>query len=574
MARPESPSALDGYTPFPEERIEEYRAKGYWTDRSLHEVLDRAADTFPDKPFVVSPDGRTTYRETVERTERIAAYLRGELGLAPRDRVVIQLTNRVEFLDLFFGCSRAGVIPVVLLPRHRRAEASHVLGLTDARAFITLGPQSGGAFDYVAMGNSLASEIATLEHLIAVGDGDEERPTDLPDGWIDYATIVETDWTETHGDAVAGEAVDPTDPGLMLLSGGTTGMPKVIPRTHNEYVFQWGRWEDALGITPEWRGMPWVPIGHNASLNPIVGAAVSQGASVAIEPTLKTKTLVERALELDVEYFFAVPAQLVDLLEDDAVDDLDLGDIAVIVTGGQKVRPAVVRELNDRWGVDVANNYGMAEGPLFCTRPSDDVDAQAETIGRPIAADPDEYRIVDEARETEVTTGTPGELAARGPGIFSGYFRNPEENEAAFDDDGWFYTEDVIERRTDGNYLVHGRLKDTIIRGGENIYAPGLEDELIKHPKVQNVAVIGMPDDRLGERPMAYVELESGADALTLDEVAAFMEQRGVAVFKRPERVEVVESLPRTEVGKISKTDLRDRITEALRAEGKLGDDR
>jgi len=574
MADAGASGPIEGYTPLPEERIREYREKGYWTDRTLHEVLDRAADSFPDKPFVVGPRRRTTYRAAVDRTERIAAYLLGELGLEPRDRVVIQLTNRVEFLELFFGCSRAGVIPVVLLPRHRRAEARHVVDLTDARAFVTLGSGTGGGFDHVGMGDSLAAEFATLEHLIAVGDRSEARQTGLPDGWIDYAELTGTDWTETHGDAVADATVDPNDPGLMLLSGGTTGMPKVIPRTHNEYVFQWDRWEDALGIRPEWTGMPWVPIGHNASLNPIVGAAVARGASIAIEPTLKTATLVERALEMDVDYFFAVPAQLVDLLEGETVEGLDLSDVAVVVTGGQKVRPSVVRDLHERWGVDVANNYGMGEGPLFCTRPDDDVDTQAETIGRPIAPDAEEYRIVDESRSAEVATGNPGELAARGPGIFAGYFRNPEENEAAFDEDGWFYTEDVVEQGADGNYRVHGRLKDTIIRGGENIYAPGLEDELIEHPKIQNVAVIGMPDDRLGERPMAYVELEASADSLALDEIVAFLDERGVAVFKRPERLEVVESLPKTEVGKISKADLRDRITETLKVEGKLDEDR
>ncbi|MFB6206418.1 MAG: AMP-binding protein, partial [Haloglomus sp.] len=463
-------ASLDGYARPDEERIDDYRAAGYWTDHTLHEVLDRAADAHSEKPFVVGPNG-VTYGEFAERTERVAAYLRDELGLAPRERVVVQLTNRVEFLELLFGCSRAGVIPVVLLPRHRRAEASHVTDLTDARAFVTLGPDAGGDFDHVDMAAGVAAAHDHLDHLLAVGGGDAA----LPDGWTDYETLTDTDWTATHGDDVAATTVDPNDPGIMLLSGGTTGMPKVIPRTHNEYAFQWERWGDVLDIRPEWTGMPWVPIGHNASLNPIVGACIARGASIAVDSLLKTEHLVERALELGVDYFFAVPTQLVDLLEYADGADVDLASLSLVVTGGQKARPRTVRDLNDRWDVDVANNYGMAEGPLFSTRPGDDVDVQAETIGRPIAPDADDYRIVDEARSSEVPTGDSGELAARGPGIFTGYFRNDAENESAFDDDGWFYTEDVLERDADGNYRVHGRLKDTIIRGGENIYAPGVE---------------------------------------------------------------------------------------------------
>ena len=572
MVESPTPTSLDGYTPFSDERIEEYRSRGYWKDLTFHEVLDRGAESSPDKPFVVDSRGETTYSEARARSERIAAYLLGELDLNPMDRIVIQLTNRAEFLELFFGCSRAGVIPVVLLPRHRRAEATHVVDLTEAKALVTIGPRSGGEFDHVGMADEIAADSSTLDHLVAVnGDSAEDGQGDtLPEGWIDYSDIVGTDWTETDGEGIWKTPVDPTHPGLMLLSGGTTGMPKVIPRTHNDYVFQWSRWVDALGIEPSWTVMPWVPIGHNASLNPIVGAATIQGATVVIESTLKAKTLLERTIKESVDYFFAVPTQLVDVLEQPDVDELDLSGVSVVITGGQKVRPRIVRELNDRWNIDVANNFGMAEGPLFSTRPDDDLTVQAETIGRPIAPDADDYRIVDGQRDEDVPPGTPGELAGRGPGVFTGYFRNQEENDAAFDTDGWFYTEDVLELGGDGNYRVHGRLKDTIIRGGENIYAPGLEDELIEHPKVANVAVVGMPDERLGERPMAYVELEAGTSTLALDELTEFLDDRGVAVFKRPERIEVIESLPRTEVGKISKVDLRERITAKLKAEGTL----
>jgi non-ribosomal peptide synthetase component E (peptide arylation enzyme) len=189
-----------------------------------------------------------------------------------------------------------------------------------------------------------------------------------------------------------------------------------------------------------------------------------------------------------------------------------------------------------------------------------------------MAPEADEFKIVDETRTEEVPDGQPGELAARGAGVFRGYFRNPEENADNFDDDGWFYTEDVLERDEEGNFRVHGRLKDTIIRGGENIFAPGVEDEIIEHPAVENVAVIGMPDERLGERPIAYVTLTQGS-TLSLDALTAYLEERGLAVFKHPERLEVVDELPRTEVDKIDKVALKERITGELRGEGTLSGD-
>ena len=185
---------------------------------------------------------------------------------------------------------------------------------------------------------------------------------------------------------------------------------------------------------------------------------------------------------------------------------------------------------------------------------------QAETVGRPIAPGQNEYRIVDENREEEVPTGTPGELAARGPGIVPGYFRNAEENAENVDGDGWFYTEDILERGGDGNFRVHGRKKDTIIRGGENIYAPGIENVLIEHPAGENVAVVGKPDDRLGERPFAFVKLVEGVDTISLEELNGLLDEEGMAVFKRPEGVAIVDEFPRTSVEKISKKDLLDRF--------------
>lgn len=556
---------IDGYVPFPEDRVEEYINAGYWKNEAFHEVLDERADDYPDRTAIIGPHRELSYATLAGNTKRLAAYLQSEAGLEQHDRIVFQLPNTSEFLEAFFACSRLGIVPVMLLPRHREAEARHVVELTNAKAFVTTGSRYDLGFDYVEFVNEFADDYDHLNHLLAVED-DEGA---LPNGWSDFDTARD----DYEADDLEPVDVNPANPGLMLLSGGTTGLPKAIPRTHNDYVFQWDRMADTVGVDDDWIGFPSVPIGHNASLCCVVGSAIWAGATVAVEPVLKPEALMELIEEVGGNYSLPVPTQLIDILEHPNREKYDLSSIKVLISGGQKVPPRVVYDLVDEYGIGFCNIFGMAEGPLICTRPSDDVETQATTVGRPIAPEADEVRVVDNDREMEVDRGTPGELSVRGPGFFTGYFRNPEENAANFDDDGWFYTEDIFSLGEDGNYRVHGRMKETIIRGGENIYAPDLEDEIIEHPKVENVAVIGIPDERLGQRPGAFIKLQADETSLTLDELSKFLDDRGIAVFKRPEWLEVVREFPRTEVGKIEKTTLKEQITETLKKEGKLPED-
>lgn len=554
---------IKGYEPFPEERCERYLEEGYWRDLTFHDVLDRVADEHPDRTAIVGPNRELTYEELQSRSRHLARHLADDLGLEKNDMVVFQLPNCSEFLEAFFACSRVGVVPVMLLPRHRESEGKHVTTLTDAKAVFTAGDRYEMGFDHINLFDSIESQCATLEHKIALADGQ------APDDWISFDSLCES----SQSDVLDSIDINPCNPGVMLLSGGTTGMPKGIPRTHTDYIFQWEHMAKVSQVEDDWIAFPSVPIGHNASLNCIVGAAFWKGATIAVEPDLKPESLMALIERVGGNYTLPIPTQLIDILEHPNLDEYDLSSLEVIVSGGQKVRPKAVYEFVDRWDVGFENIFGMAEGPLICTRPDDDVDVQAHTVGRPIAPDADEARIVDTRRESEVEQGESGELAVRGPGFFTGYFRNEEENEENFGEDGWFYTEDLLKLNEDGNYEVLGRIKDTIIRGGENIYAPGIEDVVINHPKVKNVAVIGMPDERLGERPCAFVELEPGVEDFDREELSGFLESEGIAVFKHPERIELVDEIPRTEVGKIAKVSLRERITQKLKREGHLPED-
>lgn len=537
-----SPQSLDGFTPMPADRVEAYREAGYWRDRPFHRVLDAAAARHPDRAVVVGPHGERSYAELAARSRRVAGHLALEWGVAPGERVALQLTNRVEFVELLFACSRVGAIPVALLPRHGPAEVRHVLERTDARAYVT-----DGAVDEAA--------LEGVDHRLAVGEAG-------PDGWPGYAALVAGPASAAAERRLDAIDVDPCAPGVFVLSGGTTGMPKAIPRTHNDYVYEWEWVARAAGFEPTWTTLSCVPIGHNASLVVVLGATLWAGATMAVEPRLKPAPLAARIETAGVTYAFAVPTQLVDFGEPPDRAAFDLSSLEAIITGGAKASPELVRDAIERWDVAVLNNFGMAEGPTTFARPGDPVAVQAETVGRPINPDADDLRLVDPDTGRPVPDGEPGELVAKGPGVFTGYFRAPAANERAFDADGWLHTGDLLARRPDGNLVVHGRLDDTIIRGGESIYAPGVEDVIVEHPAVEQVAVVGLPDERLGQRACACVELRAGADGLTLEGLRAFLEERGLAVFKHPERLERFDRLPRTAVGKLDKATLRERLAD------------
>ncbi len=563
------PASLEGYVPFPDRRQNRYREEGFWNDLCFHEVLDRAAEPNPDKPAVIGPNETLSYGELVQSSRAMASYLIGELGLNPCERVIFQLPNVPEFVISLFACSRAGIIPVMVLPRHREAEVRHQVDLTDARAYIANAGRYPVRFDYVDLARTVREDYESFDHVIGLADPDDPPPDDV----ISFEETIDSVHIDRHFPRVDEIEVDPARPGLMLLSGGTTGLPKAIPRTHNDYVFQWEHCARVTGVTADWTAFPSVPIGHNASLCCIVGSCFWAGGTVAVDPNIKPEGLMDLIDRTGGNYSLPMPTQIIDILNHPRLDEYDLSSLEVLWSGGQKVPPKIVREAVNRWDIGFCNVFGMAEGPLIETRPEDDLDVQAETVGRPLVPEADECRLVDLDRDQEVPTGETGELSVRGPGFFTGYFRNEEENEQNFDGEGWFYTEDVLARREDGNYEVYGRIKDTIIRGGENIYAPALEDLLIEHERIENAAVIGMPDERLGERVCAYVELTSDADSLTLDDVTSYLDDQGIAVFKLPERLELLDSLPRTEVGKVDKKSLKERITDRLVEEGTLEPD-
>jgi len=247
----------------------------------------------------------------------------------------------------------------------------------------------------------------------------------------------------------------------------------------------------------------------------------------------------------------------------------DLSSFRIMGSGAQKVRPELVEWCLTELEVDMVNHFGMAEGPMICNRWDSPREPQMNTNGFPMFLDPQvQVRIFNDKNE-EVGIGEIGEMVAKGPLNFRGYFRNPEENQKAFDEKGFFHSGDLMSQRQDGRFVVEGRKKDMIIRGGENVYPEAIEDLLMKHPKVMNTAVIGIPDYNLGERLCAFVQPKEG-ESLTSDEVQQYIKQQGIAIFQWPERIEVVKGWPLTAVNKLDKRRLRAYMTAKLFEEGKI----
>jgi non-ribosomal peptide synthetase component E (peptide arylation enzyme) len=311
-----------------------------------------------------------------------------------------------------------------------------------------------------------------------------------------------------------------------------------------------------------------LPLAHNLPLAcPGLQGYLLHGGKFVLSNSTRSQdifTLIDRHR---VTHLAVVPALLIRLINDPLIAKFDLSSLRVIQSGGQRLQPEVRRRTRELIpSVTVQENFGMAEGLLMFVRFDDPDHIRMETVGRPLSPD-DEVRLVDDD-DNEVGAGEVGELLARGPYTLRGYFGVPEYNARAFTSDGFYRSGDLMRLHPSGNYMVEGRKKDLINRGGEKISAEEIENLILTHPAVQNVACVPMPDPVLGERMCAYVILRGGA-ALTLQQLVTFLLDQEIAKHKLPERLEIVEEFPLSPFGKVSKKDLTERITQLLKVEGK-----
>ena len=543
--------ALDGVVPFPPDFVARYRAKGYWEDRSLAGVFQDVFATFAGRTALIAGSEHVTYRELAGRVERLARHFL-ELGLRPLDRVVVQLPNVPEFVSVYFALQRVGAIPVMALPPHRYREIKYYVELTEAVAYVI--PDEAGDFDFVELARRITSECRSLRHVVVAGEA--------PPGMVSLATCLSTE-SRVPASALGDVTIDSMDPAVLQLSGGTTGVPKLIPRLHNDYVYNSKTAATMVDVRPGDALLVVLPIAHNLPLAcPGIQGFFLRGARAVLSSSVRAQDVFSLIERERVTHLAVVPALLIRWINDPAISRYDLSSVRVVQSGGQRLQPEVKRLCEARIpSATVQENFGMAEGMLTFVRLDDPYDVRLETVGRPMCPD-DEVKLVDDEGR-EVADGEVGELAVRGPYTLRGYYRAPEHNARVFTPDGFYLSGDLMRRHPSGNFVVEGRKKDLINRGGEKISAEEIESLILSHPAVQNVACVPMPDPILGERTCAFVVPRRG-QRVTLPEIVVHLTEAGIAKFKLPERLELIDELPLSPFGKVSKVTLTKLIAERL----------
>jgi 2,3-dihydroxybenzoate-AMP ligase len=550
---------LEGFVPYPDEFVGRYRKKGLWADKTIAEELDGSVRTRGDSIAIACGERRVTYRELGQKATRLALHFI-DLGLRPGDRIILQLPNEPEFAYCFYGAVKIGVIPLMSLPAHRDAEISFFAQFTKARAHVM--PARHKDFSHQAMSRDIRRKIPHMGLQFVSGgpvEGDFTSLSRLLDDRIEERISPET---------LDEYRPDPLEPALFQLSGGTTGVPKIIPRTHNDYSLNFKAVSEICGVTEDSVTGIAIPVNHNFALScPGLLGTLYKGGKVVLIPSTRTEAVLETIQRERITLMPTPPALLIRWMEFPALRSYDLSSLKYVIAGGAKLNAEVAKKITPVLGCKYFQNLGMAEGMGFWSRMGDSEEVLLNSQGAPMF-DEDEIRVVDE-NERDVPYGAPGELLVRGPITIRGYYNSPEYNRKAFTPDGFYRTGDVV-RMFKGRYLsVEGRIKDTINRGAEKISAEEVENHILAHPKVENCAFVAMPDRVLGEKGCAFVLLKPGED-LTLEELVRFLrDERNISVYKLPERLEVVTSFPMTQVGKIDKKELRRIVGETLKSEGR-----
>lgn len=531
--------STDATPTWPAEFAQKYRAAGWWRGETFGSVLRERALAHPDRTAVVDPVAGTrwSYAELDGRADRLAAGFLAR-GITKGDKVVVQLPNVAAFFEVIFALFRIGALPVFALPAHRETEIAYFCEFTEAVAYVI--PAEHGGYDYRELAAKTRDRVGTLKHVFVAGG----EPGDFES--LD----------RVHQEPVEFDGPRPEDLAFLQLSGGSTGVPKLIPRTHDDYIYSLRGSNEICEVDENSVYLCVLPAGHNFPLSsPGSLGALYAGARVVLCPRPSPEAafpLIERE---GVTITGLVPPLALLWTQAAARTTHDLGSLDVLLVGGAKFSEEAARRVRPALGCRLQQVFGMAEGLVNYTRLDDPYETVVTTQGRPISPD-DEILVVDD-EDREVAPGETGHLLTRGPYTIRGYWNAPDHNARSFTEDGFYRTGDVVRVTPTGHLVVEGRAKDQINRGGEKIAAEEVENHLLAHPAVHDANVVAEPDPYLGERICAYVILRPDAEPLKTLAVKQFVRERGLAAYKVPDRVEFVEEFPQTGVGKVSKKDLR-----------------
>ena len=543
---------LEGFIPYEKEDADKYNMLRWWPDITFGDMLDKAADVYPNKEALVDNTSRLTYSQIREKADRLAISLM-ELGIKRQDRVLLQLPNWNEFIYSYFALQKIGAIVVLLISRYKQTEVNHLCRLTEATTWIL--SERFGKIDYIPIIDDVLKTNPGLRHVILVRDKDSKRFLSL-EKLIDKA-----DLSDANRHKLAERRPDPMEVAHMGPTGGSTGLPKVAPHTHNSYISRSEYTARAWDLNSNDTCLIVAPVGHDLSFGTGICPTILTFGKLVMLDSTEPEDILSMIQKEKVTAVAWVPALASRLVNFEGLKDYDVSSLQKMYCGGQASQTNLVKDVYEKLGCKYINAYGGTEGMSTMTRLDYDQTTVHTTVGKPVCPY-DKYKIIDENGK-ELPPNTPGELVIKGPCMFTGYYHAPEENEKAFTDNGFFRTGDQAMIDTSGNVILTGRIKDIIKRGGENISPIEIEELIVTQPDVAQVSVVGMPDPVLSERVCAYVQLKPGAE-LSFEDIISFLKDKGASILQLPERIEFIDSIPLTEAGKTDKKFLREHIRKKI----------
>src|SRR5579872_1530090 len=529
--------------------LEQYETSGLWTETTACEVLEENARRFPDRIALVDGRARLTYGEYWAAVQRLATRF-VEMGITRDDVVAIQLPNWIEFAIAVNASMLAGIPFCQFHADFRTKEVEFILSFAEANCFIF--PQEFRGFRYAPMVEEMRSRLPRLLRLMMVGESRELGALDVRGFLADETQPID----ET---ALRQRRPHGNDLCRVAFTSGTTGDPKAVQHTYNTtisacIICNRNQLFDENGAT-----LIFLPVGLNWGLMLIVESILAGGKAVLMD-RFDARTMMQLIEREKITHFAAAPAGVIAMLDHPDLGKYDLSSLKAYVVGGASCPIEVIRRAQRDIPGRLLEMYGMLEtGSQAQTLIGEDPEKVVGLVGKPVPEVP--LRILDD-NEQDVPVGTAGEIANIGPSVTPGYYNNPSANERAFTKDGWFKTGDLGVLDQNGYLKIVGRKKEMIIRGGANIYPREIEEVLFRHPAVADCAVVGTPHPRTGEQVVACVVVRPGM-SFTFDEMTDFLAPQ-IAKYKLPERLELIEALPRTPTGKVQKGRLRDLIEPAV----------
>ena len=525
-------------------RAAEMRARGIWKDKTIEHYFRNALISNPDKTAIVAyrqdwaEPRRISYRELDDLANRIASSLL-KLGVGYQDVVSFQLPNWWEFIALSLACVRIGAAANPLMPIFRERELKFMLEMSETKVFVA--PRSFRGFDFESMANSLQKSLPTLRHTVIV-DGEGENS---------FEKLLLQDFPRAG--AGTAEEMKPDDVLLVMFTSGTTGEPKGVMHTPNTMLTSIDLSIERLQLTPNDVVLGASPLGHLTGYALLAMLPLMLGTTTVLQDVWDGKHALEIISKEGVTFAAGSTPFLSDLCNEVSKGAARPSNFRLFLCAGAPIPPALVDRAFNEMNLTVCSAWGMTEvGAASVTEPGRAAEKSSRTDGTPLPHV--QLRIVDESG-TALPAGETGRLVVKSPSLFGGYLKRPELN--GLDANGWFDTGDLAYMDTDGYIRINGRSKDIVIRGGENIPVVTVENLLYAHPAVAGVAIVGYPDARMGERACAFIVPKPGK-TFTFDEMSSYLSECKLTNQYRPERLEIVDDLPRTATGKIQKYQLRE----------------